>query len=29
VVGLRGESGRGDDGAAGQALPVPVIPEHC
>jgi hypothetical protein len=29
VVGLRGESGRGDDGAAGQALPVPVIPQHC
>jgi len=29
VLGLRGESGRGDDGAPGQALPVPLIPEHC
>lgn len=29
VSGLRGESGRGDDGAADQAMPVPVIPEHC
>lgn len=29
VLGLRGEGGRGDDGAPDQALPVPLIPEHC
>jgi hypothetical protein len=29
VIGLRGDSGRGDDGAADRAMPVPLIPEHC